>query len=1029
MTTGLTTNLPIMNIPKFSIDNYQLTLTIFAFLLFMGLASFLNMPQREDPALDVPNNIVIAVYPGASPEDIESQVVDPIEDAINELDDIKEVQTNIRDGVAVTEVEFNFGVDSDEKYDELQRQLNQVRPDLPQNLYSLEARQITTNTVNILQIALVSDEAPYSMLKVEAEKVKDLIEDVSGVKKVEIEAYPEQQVKIALNPVKMTQMNISLDNIEQAIQSNNANIPGGAIKVSNKLFNLKTSGAYDELEQIANTVVGAYEGKVVYLKNIASVYFDYEDERWLARYKGEKAVFVSVQQKDGYNIFDISEPIKAGIADLDFPEPIRAEYVFDQSAGVHERVNGFLNNLLQGIILVGVIIFMLLGWRSASLVMMAIPLSILMGLWVVDQGGFALQQMSIAGLVVALGLLVDNSIAIIENIERFLKEGYSRKDAAIKGTQQLLAPMASATLTTILAFVPIVMMPETTGAFIKALPVTVIATLAASLIVAITLTPFIASKLLKEKTAGSQPTFTFRTLSRFVEGPYRKALHWVSSHPKLTVSLAALSLVGALSLFPLVGVSFFPKAEKPQFRVTISLPKGSNLEATDEVVRYVEKLLADRPDVKHYTANIGHGNPRIYYNIMPKSYSNTFGEVFVVLNEYDVDSFYQTLDELRAEFSSYTNARIDVREFVQGPPSEAPVAIKIFGDDLDQLQDYARQIENIVRATPGAINVENPIRNKAVDLQFKINRDKAMMMGVPVFAVDKTIRSYVNGTTIGTFRDKQAEDYDIVLRYAAGDEFQLTDFDKLSVQAHTGRFVPLHQVATIQFRETPSLITHLDNDRTATILADLDQGANLDEVIAGIESEMEAMDWADGYFYTFKGDLESRNESFGGMGTASLMALLLIFGVLIVQFRSFTQPLIIFSALPLAIIGSILALLFTGISFSFTAFIGLTSLIGIAINNSIVLVDYANTRMDEGATVIEAAKSAAEVRFTPILATTLTTILGLLPLTLSGGSLWAPMGWTIIGGLLTSTTFVLLLVPVLYQLFTRESRVLSPASV
>lgn len=1018
-----------MNIPKFSIDNYQLTLTIFAFLLFMGLASFLNMPQREDPALDVPNNIVIAVYPGASPEDIESQVVDPIEDAINELDDIKEVQTNIRDGVAVTEVEFNFGVDSDEKYDELQRQLNQVRPDLPQNLYSLEARQITTNTVNILQIALVSDEAPYSMLKVEAEKVKDLIEDVSGVKKVEIEAYPEQQVKIALNPVKMTQMNISLDNIEQAVQSNNANIPGGAIKVSNKLFNLKTSGAYDELEQIANTVVGAYEGKVVYLKNIASVYFDYEDERWLARYKGEKAVFVSVQQKDGYNIFDISEPIKAGIADLDFPEPIRAEYVFDQSAGVHERVNGFLNNLLQGIILVGVIIFMLLGWRSASLVMMAIPLSILMGLWVVDQGGFALQQMSIAGLVVALGLLVDNSIAIIENIERFLKEGYSRKDAAIKGTQQLLAPMASATLTTILAFVPIVMMPETTGAFIKALPVTVIATLAASLIVAITLTPFIASKLLKEKTAGSQPTFTFRTLSRFVEGPYRKALHWVSSHPKLTVSLAALSLVGALSLFPLVGVSFFPKAEKPQFRVTISLPKGSNLEATDEVVRYVEKVLADRPDVKHYTANIGHGNPRIYYNIMPKSYSNTFGEVFVVLNEYDVDSFYQTLDELRAEFSSYTNARIDVREFVQGPPSEAPVAIKIFGDDLDQLQDYARQIENIVRATPGAINVENPIRNKAVDLQFKINRDKAMMMGVPVFAVDKTIRSYVNGTTIGTFRDKQAEDYDIVLRYAAGDEFQLTDFDKLSVQAHTGRFVPLHQVATIQFRETPSLITHLDNDRTATILADLDQGTNLDEVIAGIESEMEAMDWADGYFYTFKGDLESRNESFGGMGTASLMALLLIFGVLIVQFRSFTQPLIIFSALPLAIIGSILALLFTGISFSFTAFIGLTSLIGIAINNSIVLVDYANTRMDEGATVIEAAKSAAEVRFTPILATTLTTILGLLPLTLSGGSLWAPMGWTIIGGLLTSTTFVLLLVPVLYQLFTRESRVLSPASV
>lgn len=1011
-----------MNIPKFSINNYQLTLTVFVFLLFMGLASFLNMPQREDPALDIPNNIVIAVYPGASPEDIESQVVDPIEDAINELDDIKEVQTNIRDGVAVTEVEFIFGVDSDEKYDELQRQINQVRPDLPSDLYSLEARQITTSTVNILQIALVSDEASYRQLKVEAERVKDRVEDVAGVKKVEIEAYPEQQIRIALNPVKMTEMNISLDQIEQAIRSNNANVPGGAIKVSNKIFNLKTSGAYDALDQIANTIVGAYEGKVVYLKNIASVYFDYEDERWLARFQGEKAVFVSVQQKDGYNIFDVSEPIKAGIANLELPEEIQLEYIFDQSEGVEERVSGFLNNLLQGIILVGLIIFLLLGWRSASLVMMAIPLSILMGLWVVDQGGFALQQMSIAGLVVALGLLVDNSIAIIENIARFQKEGHSRKEAAIKGTQQLLAPMASATLTTILAFVPIVMMPETTGAFIKALPVTVIATLAASLIVAISLTPFIASKLLKEKNGKSTQTFTFRQIGKFIEGPYRIALNWVSGHPKITVGLAVLSLVGALSLFPLVGVSFFPKAEKPQFRVTISLPKGSNLEATDEVVRYVEGVLSERPEVKHYTANIGHGNPRIYYNIMPKSYSNAFGEVFVVLKEYDVDNFYRTLDELRDEFSSYTDARIDVREFVQGPPSEAPVAIKIFGDDLGQLESYARQVENIVSSTPGAINVDNPIRNKAVDLQFDINRDKAMMLGVPVFTIDKTIRSYVNGTTVGTFRDKQAEDYDMVLRYSAGEDFQLEDFDRLSVHSLSGRFVPLNQVAGIQFRETQSLITHLDNNRTATILADLEQGYNLDDVIAGIQVGLNDISWGEGYVYTFKGDLENRNESFGGMGIASVTALLLILGVLIVQFRSFTQPLIIFSALPLAVIGSILALLITGISFSFTAFIGLTSLIGIAINNSIVLVDYANKLMEEGANVMEAAKRAAEVRFTPILATTMTTILGLLPLTLSGGSLWAPMGWTIIGGLLTSTTFVLLLVPVLYQLFTRESR-------
>ena len=460
----------------------------------MGITSFLNMPRREDPALDIPNIVVIAVYPGANPADVESQVVDVIEESINELDDLKEVQTTIREGVSITEIEFNFGVDTDDKYDEVIRQVNQIRPDLPEDLYQLDVRQFSTNTVSIMQIALASETADYKALKEEAEAVKKIIEQVGGVRKVEIDAFAEQEVRIALNPIKMEQMGITLDDVERAVQSNNANIPGGAVKVSNKLFNIKTSGAYKDLEEIRNTVVGAYQGKIVYLKNIAAVFFDYEDERWLARHNGVQCVFVNVQQKEGYNIYSVTEPVKALLADHDFSEDISLAYVSDQSQSVTERVSGFLSNLIQGILLVGAIILIVLGIRSASIVMLAIPFSILIGLWVVDQSGFALQQMSIAGLVVALGLLVDNSIAIIENIERLLNTGLSKTQAAVQGTQQLVTPMASATLTTILAFVPIVMMPDTTGAFIKALPVTVIATLTASFIVAVTLTPFVASK-------------------------------------------------------------------------------------------------------------------------------------------------------------------------------------------------------------------------------------------------------------------------------------------------------------------------------------------------------------------------------------------------------------------------------------------------------------------------------------------------------------------------------------------------------
>lgn len=1020
----LTLKIQEMNIPRFSINNYQFTLTVFVALLVLGILSFIAMPQREDPVVEIPNSIVVAVYPGANPEDMESQVVDVIEEAVNELDDLKEVSTIIKDGVSVTEVESLFGGDPDDKFDELLRQVNQIRDQLPSDLYQLDVRQISTSTVNIMQMALVSEKASYQRMKEEAERLKKVIEDVDGVKKVEIEAYPEQEVRIALNPVLMTEMNISLDDIERSIQSNNANIPGGAVKVSNRLFNIKTSGAYDDLRQIKNTVVGSYQGKIIYLKNIAAVYFDYEDDRWLGRYNGEKAIYINTQQKDGYNIFDIANPIKEQVGQMSLAGDIRLEYVFDQAIGVKERVSGFLSNLVQGIVLVGVIIFLLLGARSSSIVMMAIPLSILIGLWVVGAAGFSLQQMSIAGLIVALGLLVDNSIAIIENIERFIGEGYSRKEAAIEATQQLIAPITSATLTTVLAFVPIMMMPETVGAFIKALPVTVIATLTASLIIAVTLTPFIASKVLKEKNqTQKRTTVTFRRIQKFVAGPYRRSLNWVLQHRLLTISLAAASLVGALLLFPLVGVSFFPKAEKPQFRITVSLPNGSNMDATDEAVRYVESVLDTIDVIKYYASNVGHGNPRIYYNIAPVNYTSTYGELFVMLKEYDIDAFYQLLDDLRGTFAIYPDARIDVREFVQGPPSEAPIAIKVFGDDLDQLQAYAREIENIVKTVPGAINIENPLRNNSTDLFFKINRDKAMMLGVPIHVIDKSIRSFVNGATIGKYRDKKAEEYNIVMRYDFEDQFELEDFNQLTVNSVSGHFIPLKQLADIEFSEAPSIISHLDNDRTATILADLDNGYTLDPVIAGIQTQLDEIEWKDGYNYTFKGDLENRNESFGGMGIASVMALLLIFGVLIIQFKSFSQPLIIFSALPLAIIGSILALFITGIPFSFTAFVGLTSLIGIAINNSIVLVDYANKLREEGKSVVEAAIQAGEVRFIPIVATTLTTILGLLPLTLTGGSLWAPMGWTIIGGLFTSTTFVLLLVPVLYQLFTPETAV------
>jgi multidrug efflux pump subunit AcrB len=1013
-----------MKLPEISINNYQFTIVVFTLLVIMGIASFLTMPRTEDPPLQLPGASVIIIYPGGNPHDLEQLIAIPVEEALNELDDIKRIETSVRDGIVITSIEFTFGTDAGEKFNEVVRQVNSIRSDLPEEIYGMDILEWTSSDVAIMQLALVSDSAEYSRLEAHAEEFKKEIEKIDGVKLVEILALPEQEVRISLDIEKMARMNISIEQVRQAIQSNNANIPGGSVKVSSREFNIKTSGSYQNLGEIRNTVVSSYQGRLVYLENIAEVGFDYEDITYLARYNGTRCIFITVKQKENYNIFSIRkdiEPVFEAYRPL-LDEDIELITVFDQSESVDKRINGFLGNLLQGIILVGLIILLSLGIRASLIVILAIPFSIVVGLGFVDISGFGLQQISIAGLVISLGLLVDNSIVIVQNIGRFMDMGYNRRDAAIKGSEQLAWPIISATATTMLAFIPIIAMPDKAGRFIQSMPVTVLFTLLASLFLALSLNPYLASVFLKGNSTQGRKKFSLdlkSSLKRLIEGPYRRTLAFSLKRKWLVIFISLAAFVGCgLLFFKYVGVSFFPKAEKPQFMIRIDTPESSNIEKADRIARYVETVLDTIPGVRHYATNVGHGNPRIYYNTFPKQSEKSFAEIYVELEEYENQRFDMLIGRLRSLFSTYPGAQINVKEFEQGAPIEAPLTIKITGDDLDILKKISADLEKFVRETDGVVNIDNILNKKSTDIYFNINRDKAGMLGVPVFEIDRTIRTCITGAGISKYRDRKGKEYNIVLRLPFEKQIRVSDFDKIHVTSLTGRAIPLKQLANIEFREGHGIITHFDMDRNGTITADIQKGYLLDDIVSHLEQHFNAYPWPEGYSYQFTGELESREESFGGIFKASIIALIAIFAVLVLQFRSFTQPLIIFSAIPLGAIGSVLALCFTGNPFSFTAGIGFISLIGVVVNNSIILVDYTNNLLREGKPIIEAVKEAGETRFIPIILTTLTTIGGLLPLTLRGGTLWAPMGWTIIGGLLVATFLTLLLVPILYTLFT-----------
>lgn len=1011
-----------MNLPRLAIENHQFTSILILLLVIFGLVSFVTMPRSEDPLVSPAGSSIVVVYPGADPADMEELVVDPLEEVINELEDIKVLTSLAQDGLAVVAVEFLTGSDPDEKYSDVVQKVNSIRNDLPEAILDMNITKWSITDVNILQLALYGDSAGYRALEREAQRLKHQMERISGVQKVKIWAYPEQEIRISVNAEKMASYHLGLNQVTQAIIAANQNIPGGSIDVGTRRFNIQSSGSYADLEEIKNTIVHSRGGKIVFLRDIATVTPEYEDINYQGRFQSQKAIFITVSQKPATNIFTIRESIqdKLDTFEAELPKSMHLAAVFDQSQGVAKRISNFFVNLLQGLVLVGIVVFLAVGLIPSGIVIIVIPISILIGVGFIDLSGFGLQQMTITGMVIALGLLVDNAIVVIENISRFMRSGYSAVEAAVLGTGQIAWAIVSSTATTILAFIPMILMQNVTGDFIRSMPVTVVYTLSASLLISILLTPYLSSKYLHYSAETKDSRLRSR-LNWFIETVYRRQLAYALSHPARILILTVVVFIASLGLFPFIGVSFFPKAEKPQLLVNIDTPDGSSLDQTRKIALQVEDILKDQQNIVSSATNIGHGNPRIYYNIIPKNITSTHAQIFVILDKFEPEPYAAILSDLRRQFDRIPGARIEVKEFEQGPPVNAPVEIRILGDDLEILKRIAADIEQMIAATDGTININNPLGTTKTDLHILINREKAGILGIPLAGIDQTIRAAIAGIPVSSFRDREGKEYNIILRLPFEEKIQLSDLKRIYVSSFSGAQIPLDQLATLEFRASPVKISHYNMERSVTLTSDVIRDVSVDKVTRTIIAGMDDYAWPRGYSYAIGGEAESREESFGGMLQAILVALIGIFAVLVLQFRSYSQPLIVFSAIPLAVIGSMLALLITGYSFSFTAFIGITSLVGIVINNSIILVDYTNQLRRSGKDIIEALKEAGETRFMPIILTTATTISGLLPLTLAGGTLWAPMGWTIIGGLAASTLLTLMIVPVLYLIYSGKS--------
>ena len=1016
-----------MDIITFAIRRWQMTLVAFALLVAIGTSAFLSIPRSVDPDFPSPFIVVIASQPGAGPADMEATVAKPIEDVLQGLDGIDRISSSSTDGTAVITAGFDWSSDPEKDYDQVVREVNAIRSALPASLARIEFRKTRITDSSALQFALVSDTASYRRLEKLAKDLRERLNQVTGIRGTRAWGIPTPELRVAIDAGRMAQLGLPASALTDALRNGGADLPPGAVHSGDKRYNVEAGGAFRSIAEVAAIPVRAVDGRVVRVSDVANVGWGYEEQPHFARFNGHRAVWVTLTQKDGSNVLDIQKAaikvVNAYRATL--PPDVRLEIGFDQSRDIAVKLDHLARDFSIALAIV-LVTLLPLGLRASLVVMISIPLSLAIGCAVLAFAGFTLNQLAIAGFIISLGLLVDDSIVVTENIARHLREGASRTDAAIAGTRQIAVAVVGCTVVLLLAFLPLAFLPEGSGKFIRSLPVAVFGTIAGSLLVSLTIVPFLASRLLP-RTSGPHGNRVLQLIQTGIHRGYKPILHWALQSPALALAAAGVLCLAAFALIPLIGTSLFPPADTPYFLVEIEAPEGTAIPQTDRAVRFVEAVLAREPLIKTVLANVGAGNPQVFYNRRETDTRSNYGTIIAVLDEWDPVVGAAMVARLRARFATSPDARLTLKIFQNGPPVEAPVAVWLRGPDLGVIGRLAKQTEAVMRGVPGTRDVANPIAVDRTTLDLGIDANKAALLGVPPGAARRAVRLALAGEPAGRFRDNEGDSYNVVVRLPLDARQPVSALGQIYVPSASGGAVPLREIAMPHLTSAPARIYRDRQQRFVSVTAQIRPGFLTAKVNAAVFAALaKQVTLPPGYSFQAGGEAEASQKAFGGLGPIIALTTFGILGVLVVEFGRFRETVVVAGVVPLGMVGGLVALFLTGNSLSFTAVIGFIALIGIEIKNSILLVDFTTQLRAAGLGLRAAIEQAGEVRFLPVLLTSVTAIGGLMPLALSGSGLYSPLAWVVIGGLASSTVLSRVVTPVMYLLLVRGA---APATV
>ncbi|HEY8462595.1 MAG TPA: efflux RND transporter permease subunit [Bacillota bacterium] len=992
------------------------------FVVIIGTISLAMLKYDLYPDIEYPMIMTMTTYEGVGPEEIENLVTKPIESAISAVPNVKEVTSTSSYGSSMVMAEFNYGTDMDFASLKVRERIDLIEQSLPDGIEEPIIFKLDPAMMPIVFLGVSGDQGLVETTRIADDKLKPRLERVPGVASVRVVGGLIREIKVLLTAEKLAFYKVSPDYIAQALRRANLNLPGGTIDQGRNELTIRTIGEYQSVAELQSLKITLPSGAVIPLGELAEIKDDYHDREQLSRINGAESVMVMIMKESDANTVLVTRQVRKTLDQFraDYKDQVRVKTVFEQAEFIESSINNVIENAISGGLLAVIILFLFLrSIRSTAVISVAIPVSIIVTFAMIYFSKMTLNLVSMGGLALGVGMLVDNAIVVLESIQRYREEGYPAVEAAVKGTSEVGMAITASTLTSIVVFAPVFFIEDLTAQIFKELALTVSFSLLASLVVALTVIPTLSAKIMKftkrqQQLNAAKDQAVDSQLGK-IKTVYYSMLKWAVCHRKLVILIAVIAfLLGFVPFFLGIKMEFMPPMGQKEYTVEFELPLGTNLETTDQVAKRIEAALRQQPEVDTIFAFVGSGS-----NFGPSgSEESEKGTVYVLMKEDCKATIDQLLEDARRRLQGLPGVKLNVKMQDRSSSGEAPVAVEIEGPELNVLQSLAAEVTEIIKKVPNTREIETSWQSGRPELQLKINRERANAFGLTVDSIANTIQTSFKGSTATQIR-LAGEEYDVLVQLRPEDRKDQTDLSKLYLFNSQGTPVQLSEVVELVPAAGPTEVSRKNQTRQIQVSCQI-VGRDLKKVADAIEQRLkQEVVFPSNYSYTMGGSIKDMQESNQALALAFLLAVVFVYMVIAVQYENLVHPLAIMGTLPITLFGVTWSLYLTNNPFNVSAFIGVIMLAGIVVNNAIVLVDYIETLRNQGLSRTEAILKAGPTRLRPVMMTTLTTVLGLIPLAIGsgdGGMLNASMATVVIGGLTFCTMLTLVIIPIVYSI-------------